>query len=79
VTECTAEQSYGLNDAQRQRLALEALLGEPSPSWLVAVATVAGVTNLARFHVSRSPHYLRDGRAGRIVASEHQELPRDRE
>jgi hypothetical protein len=50
VTECTAEQSYGLNDAQRQRLALEALLGEPSPSWLVAVATVAGVTNLAKFH-----------------------------
>jgi hypothetical protein len=50
VTECTAEQSYGLNDAQRQRLALEALLGEPSPSWLVAVATVAGLTNLARFH-----------------------------
>jgi hypothetical protein len=50
VTECTAEQSYGLNDAQRQRLALEALLGEPSPSWLVAVATAAGVTNLTRFH-----------------------------
>jgi hypothetical protein len=50
VIECIAEQSYPLNDAQRQRLALEALLGEPSPSWLVALATVEGVTSLARFH-----------------------------
>ncbi len=50
MTECTAEQSYGLNDPQRQRLALEALLGEPSPSWLVALAFVDGVTDLARFH-----------------------------
>lgn len=50
MTECTAEQSYVLNDAQYQRLALEELLGEPSPSWLVALATVDGVTSLARFH-----------------------------
>lgn len=50
MIECIAEQSYRLNDAQRQRLALEALLGEPSPSWLVALATVDGVTSLARFH-----------------------------
>ncbi|HET7015535.1 MAG TPA: hypothetical protein VFI65_16575 [Streptosporangiaceae bacterium] len=50
MTECTAEESYCLNDPQRQRLALEALLGEPSPSWLVALAFVDGVTNLARFH-----------------------------
>jgi hypothetical protein len=50
VTGCTAEQSYELNDPQRQRLALESLLGEPSPSWLVALAFVDGVANLARFH-----------------------------
>lgn len=52
MTECTAEQSYPLNDAQRQRLALESLLGEPSPSWLVALATVDGVADAARFHAA---------------------------
>lgn len=50
MTECKAEQSYPLNDAQKQRLALEALLGEYSPSWLVIGATIQGVTDLARFH-----------------------------
>ncbi len=55
MTECTAEQSYGLNDAQRQRLALEELLGEPSPSWLVAVATVDGVDEPGRDFTMRWP------------------------
>jgi hypothetical protein len=50
VTECSAEQSYLLNEAQRQRLSLEALLGEPSPSWVIAGAVVHGVTDLARFN-----------------------------
>lgn len=50
MTECKAEQSYLLNDAQKQRLTLEALLGEYSPSWLIIGATVQGVTDLARFH-----------------------------
>jgi len=50
VTDCNAEQSYPLNDAQRQRLSLEALLGEPSPSWLIIGAVIHGVTDLARFH-----------------------------
>lgn len=50
MTECRAEQSYLLNDAQKQRLTLEALLGEYSPSWLVIGATIQGVTNLPRFH-----------------------------
>jgi hypothetical protein len=50
VTECKAEQSYQLNDAQLQRMSLEALLGETSPSWIIAGAVIRGVTDLARFH-----------------------------
>ncbi len=50
MTECDAAQSYLLNEAQRQRLSMEALLGEPSPSWLIVGAVIHGVTDLARFH-----------------------------
>ncbi len=50
MTECNAEQSYPLSDAQKQRLSLEALLGGPSPSWIMIGATIRGVSNLARFH-----------------------------
>lgn len=50
MTECRAEQSYPLNDMQRQRLILEALLGEYSPSWLIIGATIEGVSDIARFN-----------------------------
>lgn len=50
MTKCKAEQSYPLNDAQKQRLNLEALLGEYSPSWLIIGATIQGVTDLAKLH-----------------------------
>lgn len=50
MTECTAEQSYPLSDAQKQRLALEALLGGPALSWIIIGATIRGVGSLARFH-----------------------------
>lgn len=50
MTECRAEQSYQLNGPQRQRLALEAMLGEPSPSWIIIGAVIQGVTDIARFH-----------------------------
>jgi hypothetical protein len=52
MTECNAEQSYLLSDVQKQRLALETLLGEPSPSWIIVGAVIHGVTNLARFHAA---------------------------
>ncbi|HET9899257.1 MAG TPA: hypothetical protein VFQ44_30395 [Streptosporangiaceae bacterium] len=50
MTECNAERSYRLSDVQKQRLALEAMLGEPSPSWILTGAVIEGVTDLARFH-----------------------------
>lgn len=52
MTECSAEQSYLLNEPQRQRLTLEELLGEPSPSWIIAGATIDGVESLDRFQAA---------------------------